>query len=541
MRFRLLFASLLLCWAVGDVAHASGPVERLVQVLLHPSDPNVIVVRWGVASDGYLYSRDGGKTFAALCSTAITPNAAAGSKLRRLSGREIPSTAATLIDASGHVLVTQIDGLWSDDATGCSWSKDPVLDGYWPYALVLDPRQSGELLAVVNKQSSTGTDRESRARLMRRDASGAWSNFEQSGELVPHVAQQQAYGTDLIAVATGAGEKLYANVAVSIGLSPTQEIRIVSSTDGGKTWSAGFSVPIEQVDGFALLAVDPKAPNRLLAAQHRANAADSLLLSEDEGKTFAEYAQLREITSATFAPDGRVYIGDVGDGSAGENASGGIYTAAQLGQPLTKIDNTATVDCLTWSPSKNALYVCQSYRVRLFDPAQGSYQEVLNINTVPALLSCPKLDVAMACQEQLNMGPSWCCTGHYPCSPFCSMYDITEHNGQRVFCGVSGLQNDLDVGRTCESLTGTDAGVADAGARDAGARDASAPTRDAGSQLDAGKVTDNKPGKSDGGCALGARRSRENLGEGALLGLGLLLAVLGRSSRQRTAPKRGES
>lgn len=504
MRSRCFFAVWLLSMAIGDVAYASGPVERLVEVLLAADDPSLVVVRWGAASEGYLYSRDGGKTFAALCSAAIEPS------IKRLSAQHVYSNAATLIDDAGRVLVGQLDGLWSDDGTGCSWHKE--LAGYWPTALARDPH-TGEVLAVVNQRDETTY--ESRARFLRRAADGTWTPFEQGGELIAHIPMQQALGAELMI----SGTRFYASLQVASGSSVEQQLSIVHSDDGGKTWLAAPPLPDAQNQNFSLIAADPKQPARLLAVLYRDNAADTLLISEDAGASFDVYAEVREVRSVTFAPDGRVYISDAGDSSTAAGASGGLWTAAQLGQPLSKVDNTTAMDCAVWL--RDALYVCQGNKVRAFDPARATFgADVVEIGKVASLLSCPGKDVSALCQDQLNMGASWCCTGHYPCSAFCSAYDVTESHGERVFCGRAGIAQDVTSGRTCEPPA--DAGVVDAGVVDAGV-------------VDAGKGA---PKKGDDGCTIGEHRPRRNRVGGALTSLGLLLIMLGRTLRNRRRAQR---
>lgn len=539
-RVGALALSLLALSSVSDTAQASGPVERMVQVLDTPSDPNLIVVRYGVATEGFLFSRDGGCTFKAMCSQAIAPDADERDKIRRLSSQRVPSAAATLLDADGKLLVAQLGGLWTDDGTGCSWSKQPELEGLWPYNLKRDPKNPAELVAVVTDLQGEGAETTARVTLMRRDAAGAWST---AGPLVPDAPAQRAYAGELLVTVTETGTRLYASVTVSSGDVTAPELwRVVSSDDGGKTWTAGTPLAEDQQEGLVLLAVDPLHADRVLAALYRDNAPDTLLLSDDAGKTFRGYGQVRETSGVTFAPDGRVFVGDAGD-SSGENAVGGVWTAARLGEPLTLIAGTSLVDCISFKPSVGKLQVCKRDRFGLMDPQSGVFEELARLDSVPALLDCPGLDMAAACETQLNAGASWCCAGHYPFTPFCGSYDVTTLNGRRLYCGESGRTYDQNAGRLpaaqgprspmCAPLPELDAGQPGIVVIDA-----SAPRSDAGAPPmlapDAGSPTKTDGG---GGCAVGLSAARD----GSASGLAFTLCVLALSLSRLPSRRRHSS
>lgn len=450
-RFALLLASLLFV----RPASASGPVERMVQVLLDPSDPNVLVVRWAMASEGYLISRDGGRSFAALCSAAISPR----EPIRRISGQTIPSAAATLIDGQGHLMLTQLDGVWSDDGSGCTWHKE--LDGSWPHALLRDPASS-DVLAIVNKlDNSDPKNLKAEARVLRRTADGQWSPFESAGPLRKPRPNQRVYGNELIGAKTARGTRLYASMLVSEGpltrANLNGDLFVAASDDGGKSWTQGKALPAAYRDGFVLLGADPLDERHLVGAVYREGASDSLLVSEDAGASFHEYATLHEIVGVSFAADGRLFVGDAGAGS--EDAQGGLYRSARLGLPLAKVEGTAFLDCLTWSEAKQTLYACRGDQVGTLDANDGSFVRMARAEEVPALLSCPGADIGALCQEQLNRGPSWCCAGHYPFTAFCDQYDVKDVGGRHVFCGKSGQDYDRAAGRVPEVGAVADAGV----------------------------------------------------------------------------------
>jgi hypothetical protein len=436
----------LLIAAAAPRVQASGPVERMVQVLVQSDDARHVVVRWGLASEGFLISRDGGTTFTAMCSQAITPDAAARDKLRSISGQKVPSAAATLLDTRGKLLVGQLNGLWSDDGNGCAWTKQ--LDSAWVNALRLDA--SGDVLALVTTRAGEGEATTAKAELRRRDAAGAWSTL---GALRMEQPQQRVYGAELIAGPT----RLYASATVAVGpLEVRETFRVFASDDAGASWREVAELPPAQQDGFTLLAVDPRDAQRVLAVTYRDSATDTLLLSEDGGATFRAYGDIRETSGVVFAPDGRLFVGDAGDASSNA-ATGGLWTAPRAGEPLTRIAGTQFVDCLGWDAEANTLRSCKRDRYGTLDPASGVFTERARLDTVAAQVSCPGTDVVAACSSQLNSGPSWCCAGHYPFTPFCSAYDVTIDGSQRVFCGLAGQQYDRNAGRV---PAGYDAGSA---------------------------------------------------------------------------------
>jgi MYXO-CTERM domain-containing protein len=538
-----LSLSLLSVSAFCDTARASGPVERLIQVLNDPSDPSHVLVRYGIASQGYLFSQDGGKTFRAMCSQAITPTASESDKLKRISSQAVSSVAPTLLDGSGKLWVGQTDGLWSDDGTGCTWAKQPDFDKRWPTSLLLDPQKPAELLALVTVSSGEGELMEAESRLMRRAADGTWTPWSGASAVKKHVAMQRAYGGQLVGAssATG-GSRLYASLTVSVGaLTADQVTQVVTSEDGGKTWTDAGTPAADQQEGFTLLAVDPLEPKRVLATVYRDSATDTLLLSEDAGKTFKSYGDVGETRGAVFAPDGRVFVGD-----AGSDPVGGVWTAARLGAPLTLIAGSTPVDCIGYKADLGKLEVCLGSRFGLLDPGTGVFDELTSLVKTDDLLDCPGVDMLAVCKTQLNAGASWCCAGHYPFTPFCGEYDVTSVDGRRVYCGTSGRVLDQMNGL---GPTGSDAdaGTKPSSAGDAGkpiARDGSTPGGSNGPALideeprkrDAGTTINRAPTPSDG-CSCSVRGPSDPTG-GLAWTLAALAALLVRARRLDRAPAR---
>ncbi len=543
LRCGLAISSLICAWLVVNApASASGPVERLRQVLVHPSAPDVIVVRYAVpdgASHGFLFSRDKGKSFQGLCSQAATPDAPEEMKLKRISNAKVPGTAAVVLDSMARVVFSQIDGLWSDDGTGCTWSEtaDPLIAKNWPYSVILDPKDPTALLSLVTTRSTDYT--ESHAELMRRDPSGAWSVI---GALKPTADQTRTLGTGLIA--NDDTTRLYASATYATGaLNAQSTLLMLTSEDGGKTWREVGPAPTEQSgESFVLLAVDPQEPKRVLAVMYRDSAADTLLISDDEGKTFNDYMSLTETSGVAFGPDGHLYVADAGDDSSADTM-GGLWTTAKMGDPLTKVGATHSIDCLGFAPGGSELFVCMRKSFGSMDPATGTYQEITAIDQIPSLLKCPGYDTEMACETQLNAGASWCCAGHYPFTPFCGDYNVTEAAGRPVLCGVPGREYDQSAGNgPPDASVASDGGATStgdagsAGSVDAGDAGTSTTKKDAGtsstSHSDAGD-DDSSPSKSGGGCAVPARQMGTESAGGALASIGFLLIAFGRTLRRR--------
>jgi hypothetical protein len=316
-------------------------------------------------------------------------------------------------------------------------------------------------------------------------------------------------------------------------------VSVVVSVDGGKTWVEHPALP-QAMDRLKLLAVDPQQPDRVLAALLRDGAADTLFLSDDQGKSFRDYAEVQALTGVAFDPSGRVYVADVGDGSSvGDEPSGGVFTAAALGQPLARLpspdDSYAGLDCISYEPQSKKLMVCKGNRLGLLDPESGSFEERTRLDLTESLLQCEGVDIKGLCEPQLNAGSSWCCSQHYPFTPFCGEYDVTRAGNKRVYCGLSGRTQDESIGLGPEK---SDAGsaAADAGTRDGGSRDVDdkAPVdagRDAGK---AGRDAGKQATHSDKGCVTASHARSSRFCSGLLTGLVLLGLVLRRAGKRRT-------
>jgi hypothetical protein len=231
-----------------------------------------------------------------------------------------------------------------------------------------------------------------------------------------------------------------------------------------------------------------------------------------------------------------VFVADAGDTSS--NMTGGVWTAAKLGQPLSVLPGDTAADCVEYKTDVNKLQVCQGEKYGLMDPSTGVFEQLTALRDIPALVDCPGVDMLAICQTQLNAGASWCCAGHYPFTPFCGEYNITMYEGRKLYCGLPGRVLDCQNGLGPAGCEGSDAGTNPAPKPDAGkpaARDGGALNTGGGPTLvdaepkkpDAGKTSSTPTTtKSDGGCACAVPTTAAGFGAGlswTLAGLALLL------------------
>lgn len=528
--FGVGFATMLLSLTPAREVAASGKPERMVQVLGHPTDPQTIVVRYGVATEGFLFSKDGGKTFRAFCTGAIAPQLKGPDRVDRISLDPIGNTAPTLFTADGRLMFGVYGGLWSDDGTGCSWAPVDEFKDKWPYALQRDPREPALAWAAVNVNKTLpagdgGSTRETSVELMKRDASGKWSLASQV--LAPQRDKGLTDG-DMLVWADASKRRIYVSMVIAGVGSPAQQ-RVMVSDDDGQSWTS-HDLPVE-LARMVLVAVDPKNGDRLLGVSANVGKPDQLYLSENKGQSFQPYGELQDVTGASFDAEGRLFVSDAGE--PGEEVPGGLYMAPQLGQPLKRVGDGEHLDCVAHHPQSDRLFVCNRERLKLADPASFALEEVTALTKIEQFISCPGRDLHDVCEEQLNLGPAWCCVGHFPESPICDGYDVTmRSDGTRVICGASARESSgaSDAGSSRPSGDAS-TGRGGAGSVDAGTANA---LKDAGARAD-DDDDDARPraSKSDDGCSARTGLSADSADSGRLSLLFAALTLLFRRGRRR--------
>lgn len=489
------------CALAGTASRASaGPVEQLVQLAIHPRDPNTMLVRYTEGGGGMLRTHDGGRSWRLACdSMQLDPQTRSG---------------ATVIAGDGSTWMGAFDGLWHDDGHDCGWQREHSLDGKWIGDVINHPTDPDVVFAVTSVASHM--DEHVQNGVLRRDVSGVWSDVGVKDELLP---------TRLLVAEHGSGLRMYVS-AIKGQTMPSDggvshSIYVVRvSDDDGATWQ---EFPVDDTAGsFRLQAVDPTNPDRIVAtisryADNNGNGGeDSILVSSDRGEHFAEYLKITEIGGLTFAPDGRLWIGDKGE-STNPRAPNGLWFAPSLDVPATRLAlGDYPVQCLGYNLANDTLYACQHWIFGTVDKDSGELSSLLNLRDVQDFVQCDGVDPVAACDMQLC--GAYCGYGHFGVAPVCQVYD-TPTCGKAVAAAEAelGMPAAPDVPPPAQSPSPDDAASSSANLHDVqGAT--SAPQRKS----------------RDAGCsvaALGANRARGVLGFGAAM---LLIQVLERARRRRT-------
>lgn len=500
----------LLC---SNVALA-GPVERMAEVAVHPTKPDVMVLSYVNGGTGLLYTTDGGHEFRLLCSSAIASSKPKG---------------PIAVTNDGPLLLGEFDTLWQDDGKGCGWSGVSQVSGKWLTDFAVHPADSS-LLFSVSANGGTGV----KNGLIRRDAADKWVDVGSRDEL----------GISRVRVVkTGSGMRFYESalkvpevIADAGAGQPTYWIRV--SDDEGQTWRE-HQVMIEGIGSLRLEAVDPNNPDRIVASIARENKPDDLLLSSDQGAHFEPYLEVSDLGAIALAPDGRVWIGEPSSIS-NPSASKGLWFAASLDAKPSKVADFG-VECLVYQPQSKTLLACQAAAFGKVDTTSWEFTQYSHFNAIKNFVSCSDKEIAKVCEAQMCL--DYCGPMHYAQAPLCCAYN-TETCGPLVakMEGTGGPEMCMpaaDGGMPAAGASGSEAGKAGGAAGSGGSTAGSG-----GSKAGSGGSTGNAAGEmspptgsdSDGcGCrALGASTPSPARAYAVCLSLLSLVALRRRRRKSRS-------
>jgi hypothetical protein len=432
-------------WSAA-VARASGSPERIAEILTHPTDPDVIVARYGKPGSnkgaGLLFSSDGGKTFQASCADFITVG-------MTLSSSDSLYKSNVHIDGTGQLFTSgSTDELFVGDATGCTFEHEPGFQDTRAVSFAADPADPGALYAFVSRRKDP---EKARSYVVRRDAAGRWSEIAEVHD--GRGTNDDVNGADLIVAKSPSGS-LRVAVLYNVYSYDTNANRffVASSDDGAKTFTSHPLVRSDDDAPFRLLGFDPADPSRIIALDFRTGRTDKLLLSSDGGGTFSSWAEVDTFTGMTFGEGGRVYVASTTDSLP--DSAGGLFVAERVGAPLTRLRDSLDLDCVHYRASDKQLFGCHLDKLGSVDAKTGAFTTLSRMLAVETLISCGARDAARICEEQLTAKAAWCCVGHYPWTPFCGQYDKSM-----PICGRSAQEYECEQIGDCGPGATPDAGM----------------------------------------------------------------------------------
>ena len=509
--------AIALVLTLSGVAHA-GPVEALVQVALHPKDPNVMVLRYEFGGEGIFVTQDGGKSWSYVCNTYIDPSTNA----RR---------GTLAVGNDGALLLGVFDGVWKGDKKGCGWALEPALLDKWVPDLAQDPTDPDMIYAITSNGDPGVLNG-----IVRRDGSGAWSDFGSKEEMlltrVRAVAREGSQGGLRFYESAVKGMSTVTVNVMGVDMPqmvPNYEIRV--SDDNAATWEE-FPVPSPEMGSFRLRAVDPSNPDRIVAWIDRdvtTHNDDSVMVSSDKGKTFTEYMKVTDLGGVEIAPDGHVWIADRG-ATTDPDASRGLWTAANLDTAPTQLISDLSLSCLAYRPDNETLYACQLRKFGTVDQTSGAFSDLFVFDKVEHFADCGT-DMGATCEGQLCK--DYCVLGHFPETPMCVVY-------QTASCGpCSAIPTAPGCTLTGVNLPGGGAGGASGGSGGAAGTSGPVAGGSAGVSASAGSVAPPAAGSGGtagtgdkgggkGGCSVASASTDTSVRFPLLLLVGLALALLRR-------------
>lgn len=544
--------------SLASQAHAVPP-EYLRNLVLHPSDPNVFVLRYESAFGGLFFSRDGGKSLQMLPGQTFTKY-----DLRRY----VPM----LLTGEGKLLVGLDTGLHIDDGKGCALDKiDETLGELWIADVTAHPSEPDTSFLVTTgdtKGKHSGVWRRKGgtvAPLGMSEPAPAMPNkfpfIASSLRVIPRAASTE--GVRLLVLGTNYE---YADGGQPVG-SPVLRV----SDNLGMSWTSHPVPDTAKAGGsprflFVDAASDPFKALIFLdngLGEDSTDPMDTILVTKDGGQSFTLWSDKLQVAGEIAQlPSGELLLGDRGF----EPTGGGLWSAANLDSAPTKIADFA-VHCLAYQPKTQKVLLCKLNELGYWDTAAKSFCEIFQPADTTAFVSCQgaPLETNAAGIKQVCGG--FCGAAHYASAPVCSTFTPPAMTN---LCGPMALAYDNDssdpdkrwieppgagAAPRCTGFTGpskdagaptmatdagtggaTDAGVpsgSDAGT--AGGRDAASAQPGPDGEQDAGT-----PEKKGGGCQLAAQ-GETRAASSALFALLALLVGFGlrRSARaSRLAPAR---
>ncbi len=348
MRPLFMVAAALGLVALTPTAQANGRFPQAQQLVVHPTDPQRIVLR---ATFGIVLSDDGGQTWRVACERAVG-----------YGGTEDPAIGIT---SSGRLLAGIFAGLATTPDFGCSWSfahgdRDSGLSER--FVVDVSVRKDDPSVAVAMVSMGMGGGAFLNQNYESNDAGETWVQL----------------GTDIDPTFLGLTIDYAPSDATRMYMSGLVDVKdgvLLRSRDGGKAWET-LPIPGTGVKNTPFIAaVHPTNPD-ILYVRTSANDAgdggnfanDALLYSDDAGDTWTETLRApAKLLGFALSPDGGevlVGFGDPRDGTKVDASVLGLRKSATDSFSFETIFPGA-ISCITWTA--DGLYVCAAQFVHGFE------------------------------------------------------------------------------------------------------------------------------------------------------------------------------
>jgi hypothetical protein len=368
----------------------AGPPE-LFRSVVAPPDADSLAIYYEYGGGGFYFSRDAGKRFELLCSSAIETDLADGQVWGML---ERPD---------GRMNLGLFSGMLLSDPDKCKWTRIAQFEGRWVSDIVRDPENADVSYAITSSGEGDNA-------MYRND--GKSDDWMRIGEAKPD------FLTRLHIVKTASGVRMYQSAvmpAPSSQQKPRYYVRV--SDDRGQSW---MEHDFGETDGsLRLMAVDPTDPDRIVAVVQRplAMQADDILVSPKRGEpgSFKKIGQAMNLVGVAFASDGALFYGD------NDQASPALFKLDKDASEPRMLSNAYKVSCLRYDPGQQRLYVCRDWQFGTADVNTGAFSVLADMRSSEHFAGCPdEQATATQCEVQFRM--NYCGPGHYEDAPICRFY-----------------------------------------------------------------------------------------------------------------------
>jgi photosystem II stability/assembly factor-like uncharacterized protein len=352
-------------------AAANGRYPAASHIVFDPSDAKHFVVS---ATIGLLETRDGGKTFAWRCESAL--------------GKILSQDLMVAVTANGTTVTTKYDGL-AATSDGCAFRSIPDFVGKSVDDLTLSRSAPHSPLAFFTEGGASGAT----SQLVRSDDDG--TTWAAVGPVLP------ADVTPLtVDVAPSDASRVY--LSGSLDLAHESASVLLRSDDGGATFTRA---DIPGTAGYHLAwiaAVHPLDADRVFV-RVQDPAGTIILSSADGGRTFQKiFTGTAQLLGFAVSPDGaEMAVGGPKDG---------IWVGASDGTNLARRSDVPPT-CLAWNT--DGLYACSDWKVAGFSIGRSvdrgaTFETVLRFDSLCGQTACgADTAVGMLCPlEWGNVAPA---------------------------------------------------------------------------------------------------------------------------------------